>query len=162
VSAELFCEDGGDNQPNVYLQEALHASECPVVVIPEKYQQPAHLVIGYDGTKDSVFAIKQFCHLFPNFTDLPTELVYIRDERSENIPDLEELRLFAQLHFESLGLSKLHFNAVRYFSDWLNEKSPVMLVTGSYGRSVFSYMAKKSFASQAIHDHAMPVFIAHT
>lgn len=161
LSGELFCDDSNESQPNFYLQEALHSAECPVMIVPEDYTPPAHLVIGYDGSKDSVYAIKQFCYLFPQYTDLPTELVYVRDEPSEEIPEMDKLRHFAQLHFSSLGLSKLHFKAAKYFSEWLNEKSPVMLITGSYGRSAFSYVTKKSFAEQAIHHHGMPLFIAH-
>jgi len=162
ISGELFCEDAGMKQPNTFLEEALHASECPVMVVPEKYIPVEHLVIAYDSSKDSLFAIKQFCYLFPHLTDFPTEMVYVKDEASDHIPDIELLRQFSRWHFNSMGFSKLHFNATRYFTSWIGEKHSVMLITGAFGRSAFSYVAKRSFAELAIREHAMPVFIAHT
>ena len=162
LSGQLFCEDGGSDQPNMFLQEALHASECPVIVVPEEYKPIQHLVIAYDGSKDNLFAIKQFCYLFPQYLDLPTEIVFVKDEATEDIPDIEELKHFSRLHFNSMGFAKLHFKAAHYFASWIGEKQSVMLITGSFGRSPFSYIAKKSFAGQVIREHGMPVFIAHT
>jgi len=162
LSGELFCEDWEARQPNLFLKEALHAAECPVIVVPEEYVPVRHLVIAYDGSKDSLFAIKQFCYLFPQYTDLPAEMVYAKDEASEYIPDLDNLQHFSRLHFGSLGFSKLHFKAAHYFASWVGEKHFSMLITGSFGRSFLSYAGKKSFAGQVIGDHGMPVFIAHT
>lgn len=161
LSGELFYADINLRQPNSYLQEALHAAECPVLVIPEDYRQCDHLFIAYDGSKESLFAMKQFTYLFPHYSDLPSEIVYIRDEASDQIPDVDQLKYYTRLHFSSVGFSKLHFKAAHYFASWISEKKHVLLVTGSYSRSAFSYVAKHSFAEQIIHEHRLPVFIAH-
>jgi hypothetical protein len=108
-----------------------------------------------------MFAMKQFSYLFPQFTDLPAEIVYIKDENSTSIPDLEHLRRYARVHFESMAFSKLHFKASRYFATWISEHKQVMLITGAYGRSPFSYLTKRSFAEQVVHEHKIPVFICH-
>ncbi len=162
LSGELFCEDSGLQQPNTFLHEALHVAESPVLIIPENFVPVQHLVIGYDGSKDSLFALKQFCYLFPHYLDLPTEMVYVKNEESEEIPELKQLKDFSSLHFSSMGHTKLHFKADQYFADWISEKPGVMLVTGSFGRSGLSYVARKSFADRVIRDHGVPVFIAHT
>ena len=162
LSGELFYGDLALHQPNSYLQDALHSAECPVLAIPEEYKQTDHLFIAYDGSKESLLAMKQFSYLFPGYTDLPAEVVYIRDEASDEIPDFANLRFFTRLHFGSIGFSKLHFKAARYFASWINEKQHVLLITGSYGRAPFSYATKRSFAQQVIHDHRLPVFIAHS
>jgi len=161
LSGELFYADINIRQPNLYLHEALHSAECPVLVIPEDYDQCQHVFMAYDGSKESLFAIKQFCYLFPHLTDLPTEMVYVRDEPSDHIPDLEHLRQYTRLHFDAMGFSKLHFKAARYFATWIGQRKHVMLAAGCYGRSPFSYLAKRSFAEEVIHDHKIPVFIAH-
>jgi len=162
LSGEAFFSDITPGQPNPFLQEALHAAECPVMILPENFVEFQHVVIAYDGSKDSLFALKQFCYLFPRFTDLPTEVVYVRDENSGEIPDIDVLRQYTRLQFQSLNFSKLHFKAARYFATWIGEKDKTLLVSGSFGRSPFSYVAKQSFAEQVIHDHKMPIFIAHT
>lgn len=161
LSGELFYADINMRQPNVYLREALCGTECPVVIIPEGFKQCDRVFMAYDGTKESLFAIKQFAYLFPQLTDLPTEMLYVRDEQEDKIPDLERLRQYARQHFDAMGFSKLHFKASHYFATWIGEKKDVLLVTGSYGRSAFSYLAKHSFAEQVISDHRIPVFVAH-
>jgi len=161
LSGELFYADINLKQPNVYLREALCAAECPVMIIPEEYKQCSHVYMAYDGSKESLFAIKQFTYLFPQLTELPTEMLYVRDEPQDTIPDLERLRQYTRQHFDAMGFSKLHFSASHYFATWIGEKKDVLLVSGSYGRSPFSYLAKHSFAQQVISGHRMPVFIAH-
>jgi hypothetical protein len=161
LSGELFYSDINSRQPNFLLQEALQIAECPILVIPESYQQSDHLFFAYDGSKESVFAIKQFAYLFPYMTDLPSEMVYVRDEPVNHIPDLDHLRQLTKAHFNCISFSKLQFRAAHYFSSWISEKNHVMLITGSYGRSSFSYLAKRSFADQLIQEHKLPLFIAH-
>lgn len=161
LSGELFYADINLRQPNVYLQEALHCAECPIIVVPEDFHQCDHLFFAYDGSRESVFAMKQFSYLLPQYTELPADIVYVKEESSDDIPDLEPLRHYSRLHFESMGFSKLRFKAAHYFATWIGEHKQVMLVTGSYGRSPFSYLAKRSFAEQVIREHKLPVFIAH-
>jgi hypothetical protein len=162
VSGELFCAYISSEQPNSFLQEALHAAECPVMVVPEGYVPIQRLVIAYDGGKESLHAMKQLCYLLPDLTDLPTEIIYVKDENTQEIPDIDNLRNFSRLHFSSMNFSKLHFKAANYFATWIGEKQQVLMVSGSFGRSPFSYVTRRSFAEQVIHDHKMPVFIAHT
>jgi len=161
LSGELFYSDSDSNQPNSYLQEALLASECPVMIVPENYVPFQHMIIAYDGSKESMFAIKQFCYLLPQYADLPTEFIFVRDENTEEIPELDNLKHFTRLHFNSMNFSKLHFKAANYFATWIGEKQHVLMVSGSFGRSPFSYARKCSFAEQVIHEHKMPLFIAH-
>ncbi len=161
VSGELFCDDLSSHQPNAFLTEALHFAECPVFVVPENYEHCHHLYMAYDGSRESVFAIKQFAVLFPYLADLPAEVIYVKDESSELIPDLERLRHYTKGHFGSLNFSKLHFKAGSNFADWIEEKPYAMLISGSYGRSSLSYLTKRSFAGEVIARHKTPVFVAH-
>lgn len=162
LSGELFYSDIDSGQPNTFLQEALHVSECPVMIVPEHYVPFEHLVITYDGSRESMHAMKQFCYLLPQYTDLPTEFIYVKDEDTDDIPGIDHLRNFSRAHFSSMNFSKLHFKAAQFFADWIGERQQVLMVSGSFGRSPFSYMTKRSFAERVIHDHKMPLFIAHT
>jgi len=79
ISEELFCTDLIDYQPNVFMKEILHSAECPVIAIPENFKSPDRIVFAYDGKKESMLALKQFCYLLPQFTELPAEFVYIKE-----------------------------------------------------------------------------------
>ncbi|HEV2352912.1 MAG TPA: hypothetical protein VGR89_01605, partial [Puia sp.] len=92
LSGEQFYGEVDPAQPNLFLREALHVAECPVMVLPEDFSEPGHLVIGYDGSRDSLHAIKQFAYLFPNYTDLPTEFIYVKEDDRTDIPDLDLLK----------------------------------------------------------------------
>jgi hypothetical protein len=161
ISGESFYAEADNRQPNQYLREALHGAECPVLILPEKFSAIEHVFIAYDGSRESLHAIKQFCYLFPNLTDLPTEVVYIHEDTNNHIPDLDSLKQFTRLKFDCMSFSKLQFNAADYFSTWISEKKNVLLVSGSFSRSPLSYIGKRSFAEDIIRDHQLPVFIAH-
>lgn len=161
ISAEFFYEDSDGNQPNAYLRDALRAAECPVLVVPENFEKVEHLFMAYDGSRESMYAIKQFTYLFPHLTELPAELVYIREEESDDFPDIEKLRIFAQLKLDCMSFTKLHFRAEDFFSTWIVNKKNGLLVSGSFGRSSLSYKIRPGFAEKVIGQHALPVFIAH-
>jgi hypothetical protein len=162
LSGELFYPDVNNDQPNSFLQEALQVAECPVLVLPENNIPLERLVFAYDGGKESLHAMKQFCYLLPQLTDLPTEIIYVKEDGTDDIPDIEKLKDYCRHHFSSMNFSKLHFKADKYFADWIGEKQKTLMVSGSFGRSSFSYLSRHSFAAKVIHEHKMPVFIAHT
>lgn len=161
ISGELFFADAADAQPNHYLHEALHHAECPVIVVPENFRAVQHLFLAYDGSRESLYALKQFCYLFPQLTSLPAEMIYLKDDESNTIPDLDHFKQYSRLKFECLGHSKLHFKPADYLAAWLSEKQQGLLVTGAFGRSSLSYLARPSFADTIIRDHQVPIFIAH-
>ena len=162
ISQELFCSDILGRQPNFFMHEALHGAGCPVLVVPEKFETPDRIVIAYDGKDESIFALKQFVYLLPQLTDLPTDFVYVKNERTDEIPNYDLLQEYARLHFNSLATSKLHFDAKKYFTAWLEERKNVMVVTGAYARSSVSNLFNQSFADKIIRDHTSPIFIAHS
>jgi hypothetical protein len=143
------------------MKETLHRAECPVFIIPEKFQPFDRVVVAYDGQKECMYAIRQFCYLFPLLMGLPTEFVYMKDEKNEEIPDLEALKEFTRNHFNNLNISKLHFDGRKYFASWMDEKKGVMLVTGAFSRPAISTVLHRSFADQLINEHNAPIFLAH-
>ncbi len=161
LSEELFCANLLDDQPNYIMTEALRASECPVVVVPENFTSIERLALAYDGGKESMYAIKQFVHLFPNLLDLPAEFVHIKKDATNVIPEKALLGEYSFSHFEAQYTSTLHFDPKKYLTRWLGYKKNVFLVSGSFSRSAVSNTFKKSFANSVIAEHTCPIFIAH-
>jgi nucleotide-binding universal stress UspA family protein len=158
VSSELFYENLGTSAQDDYLEDVLHQSECPVMLLPEHYQAPDNVILAYDGSPSSVYAIKQFAYLLPEFKDVPVMLVHAG---SDEIPSLEYIEELAARHFSDLTIYKLEIVTNKYFNTWLQDKKSSLVVTGSYGRPAFSEMFKKSFIADTIHNHQLPVFVAH-
>jgi nucleotide-binding universal stress UspA family protein len=161
LGSEVFYENMGSGSPNEYLKDALHDFECPVLVVPEKYNFPEKNILAYDGSEESVYAIKQFAYLFPELTNRETLLVYADDDAEEDFPDKIQIEELAARHFKNLTFFKLNLNPKKYFSTWVSEKGSSILISGSYGRSGLSRLFKKSFIQEVIADHRLPVFIAH-
>jgi len=161
IGGEKFYENMGSGEPNNYLKEALLAVECAVIVVPEKYNFPTLNILAYDGSASAVFAIKQFAYLLPELLSNPTLLTYANMDEKNHIPDEAYIEELVTRHFTDLTVSKLEFDSRKYFATWVKDKKSAIIVSGSFGRSAFSQLIKKSFLLEIIKDHNTPVFIGH-
>jgi hypothetical protein len=161
VGSEMFYKNLGTKDPNEYLREALHLAECPIMLVPEKFDLPQSNILAYDGSKSSVFAIRQFAYLFPELTRNSTLLVTANEEGTKMLPEEQYIEELAGRHFPDLTLFKLELDPRKYFATWISEKKNAILVSGAFTRSSFSQLFRKSFVSDVIKDHKLPVFIAH-
>lgn len=159
LGSEMFYEELGTTKPNVYLENSLHHSECPVVVVPEKFNFPNQVILAYDGTKNSVFAIKQFAYLFPELTGTPTLVIF--SDHDGKLPEKSNLEELLARHFSDVTFSTANMDFKKYFATSSIQESTPIVVAGSYGRSAFSQLFRKSFIHTIIKDYKTPVFIAH-
>jgi hypothetical protein len=161
LGSESFYANIGVGEPNDNLKMALHDVECPIIIVPEKFSFPENNILSYDGSESSVYAIKQFAYLFPEFTTQPTLLVYSKDELEDDIPHAEYIEELAARHFPDLTIMKLHLDPKDFFADWISNKKNAILVSGAFGRSSLSRVFKKSFVKDVIKEHKLPIFITH-
>ena len=160
LSNSSFYANLGDETHDEYIENILRTTECPVMLVADEYKTPNNIIIAYDGSERSVYAIKQFAYLFPEFRDIHTLLVYF-DNGREGVPERKAIEEFASLHFNKLSIFKLKINPKKDLESWLSNYGNPLLVTGSYGRSGFSEMFRQSFIAEVLHKHLVPVFIAH-
>jgi nucleotide-binding universal stress UspA family protein len=161
IGSEAFYDNLGKGDPNDYLKDALHGVECPVIVVPEKFDFPKSNILAYDGSESSVYAIKQFAYLLPELTENATILVYSKENEETLFPEEENIEELAARHFPDLTLSRLDASLDKFFNKWLLQRKTAILICGSFGRSAISRLFHKSFVSNIIKDHRMPVFITH-
>ena len=158
ISSDLFYKNMGSETQDDYIDNVLHRTECPVVLLPEDFHYPENIILTYDGSENSVFAIKQFAYLFPELTALKSTLIYAGTDK---IPNLESINEFASNHYSNLEIFELKADPKHYFTTWLQDNKKPLLVSGSHGRSVLSEMFKENFITEIIHDRQIPVFVAH-
>ncbi|RYY62582.1 MAG: hypothetical protein EOO05_02360 [Chitinophagaceae bacterium] len=161
VSSEKFFEESGVAEPNDYLKEVMHDLECPILLIPNKYDFPKTNVLAYDGSESSVFAIRQFSYLFPELAKHPTRVVFADEDPLAQMPGHQAVKELVEAHFPQAEWVKLDVSPKKFFSTWLLEQDKAILVTGAYGRWAMSRFFKKSFINDVISDHRVPIFIAH-
>jgi nucleotide-binding universal stress UspA family protein len=159
IGSQTFYEDMG-GLPNAYLKEVLRHAECPVLLIPEKSSFPDSILFCYDGSASAMFAIRQFAYIFPELIDKPVSILYLGDREGEPAPNQEALMELMKRHFKNVKLLSLGEN-LKQALRWLNERENPLVVAGSYGRSSLSRMFSNSFVTILIHQHKIPLFIAH-
>lgn len=161
IGSEKFYGNPGNMKINDYLKDVLHGTECPVLLVPEHYSFPENIILAYDGSASSAFAMKQFSCALPALATREVLLVYATDNPDDDFPEMIQLEEFAARHFPNLTFYKLDTNPKKYFATWMADEKNAMLVCGSYGRSGFSELFRKNFVHEVITDHRLPVFIAH-
>ena len=160
-SAELFYKGVVETSQFDYLRDALHAAECPVLIVPEDYDFPDNNILAYDGSEDSVFAIKQFAYVFPELAKNKTLLVYTQEDEEKDFPSKGNIVELATQHYPDLTFYKMELDPKKYFDAWIRERKAALLVSGSFSRPAVSQLFKKSFVAKIIKEHKVPVFIAH-
>ena len=161
ICSESFYRNIAGEDASDYMKDALHAAECPVIVVPEKYEFPHKNILAYDGSGSSVYAIKQFAYLFPELCRNQTMLLHISNEDAA-IPDKTHIEELVNQHFSQITLQQTNKHPKDFFSAWVAENKDTLLISGSFSRSLFSQLFRKSFVAETIAEHTLPVFIAHT
>jgi hypothetical protein len=161
ISSLYFFKNISAGQPNAYLKEMLQHSESPVLLVPEKPRLPEQVVLAYDGSASSVFAMRQFAYLFPEFCDRPVSVVFLSEKTDEAIPDSGFLLEWLGRHAYKVELLKLPMSKSNFLDTWMRDRKQPWLVAGSFGRSSWSEAFTKSFITESIKKPAYPVFLAH-
>lgn len=161
LGSQRFYKNLGSLKPNAYLKYALHESECPVLLVPEKFDFPTSNILAYEGSDSAVYAIKQFKYVFAELCKQKTYLLYATEKNNDEIPHLAYIEELLNTAFDDFELKKLDVHPRKYIAQWINEIKGAILVTGSYGRSDFAEFFRKSFINEVISQHQIPIFIAH-
>ena len=160
LSSKSLYNNLGDNTREEYIADVMHKSECPVVLIPDNYKRPDSVVIAYDGSEQSVFAVKQFIYQLPHFTRNVALFAFF-EKGTHDIPYRDAVEQYASLHFKEAHFYKLKLDSKEEMEKWLEHNGHTILVAGAHSRSMLSEMFKGSFINEIVHQHKIPVFIAH-
>lgn len=161
LSCRHFFEEMDSEQPNAWMNGLLHRSECPTLLLPDEAALPGEVILAYDGSADSAFAIRQFAYLFPEFNAVKTTLVFVDEDPKAKIPEEAAIRELCVLHFKKFRVLKLEIKTDEFYDTWVGMMKDPWVVTGSFGRSGLSQLFKGSFSAELIHRRKVPVFVAH-
>ena len=161
ISSERFFENMGAGSPSEYMKDAIHEAECPVIVIPENFSFPRRNVIAYDGSASAVYAMKQFAYVLPELAVNPTLMVHSKDKDDLKLLNHDYIEELAKQHYKEVSIQELELNQKKDFNSWLKKEGSPILICGAFGRSSLSQLFRKSFVTEVIADHKLPVFIAH-
>ncbi|MEJ5962881.1 universal stress protein [Pedobacter immunditicola] len=153
-----------DQAPTGFVREILADAQCPVVVVPDDFKAPDKIVLLYDGTPSSIYAIKMFSYHFSGWQELPVEIVTVNEGKMENgnLPGTILLTDLINRYFPNSNYNILHGNAEEKILTYLIESGKnELIVLGAYRRSKFSRWFKHSLADVLMNGLDKPLFIAH-
>ncbi|MBS1603332.1 MAG: universal stress protein, partial [Bacteroidetes bacterium] len=108
--------------PSGFVKDVLEGSECPVLVAPYSFSAIEEIILTYDGSESSVFAIKQFAHLFPGLTDKKVVVVSVRDLEGGSLEQQYKIKEWLKAHYPQAEFVVLNGNASDELFGYLIEK----------------------------------------
>jgi len=152
-----------EKYPSRFLQDLLSNTQTPVFLTPDSYKPIEKIVLLFDGTPTSVYAIKQLNYLLPIFNYLPVELITVNtDDEQQTIPDVNLLKEFLHRHYPVINYTILNGMASVEIVNYLKmETLQCLMVLGAYRRTMVSRWFKSSMADALVKAFNFPLFIAH-
>jgi len=147
--------------PGRFVKDILDASECPVLIAPYTFEPIEEIVLSYNGTASSVYAIKQFTSLFPELTHKKVHVVNVRQDNTQAIEDQFKMKEWLKAHYDNVEFVLLKGDASDQLFGYLLEKKNAIVVMGAYGRNMVSRFFKPSHAKLIVKTINLPIFIAH-
>jgi hypothetical protein len=148
--------------PSHFVKEILTKAECPVLLAPEEFNEFDEIVFCYDGSASSVFAIKQFTYLLPEFGNKKAMLLEVNDTSEDNF-DGSHRRMMAWLraHYHSAYYHGLKGDVKDALFRYFFKREKKWIVLGAYGRSLLSNFFRRSNADILMRIVDLPIFITH-
>jgi nucleotide-binding universal stress UspA family protein len=147
--------------PGRFVKDVLDSSECPVLIAPYSFDAIEEIVLSYNGTASSVYAIKQFTSLFPELTHKKVFVVNVRQDDTPAIEDQFKMKEWLKAHYDNVEFVLLKGDASDQIFGYLLEKKNAVVVMGAYGRNMVSRFFKPSHAKLIVKTINLPIFIAH-
>ena len=150
-----------ENFPSFFVKNILNNAECPVIISPEIFNGIDNIVFCYDGSKSSVFAMKQFTYLFPEFKYTRAKVIYLNKDDKFLEEDREAVTEWLSYHYSDVEFVALDGNAVEAFFNYVLLKRNDLIVMGAYGRGLLASFFKNDGKENTDRTISIPVFIAH-
>jgi len=152
----------GNHSISPFLKDFLSDSHCPVLIVPHTYTFFDKVVLCYNGTPSSLFAIKAFSYLFPELNDLNTVVVSVNEKPTNHLKDAHNFKDLVHTHFKNVEYEVLNGDADVELLKYLKENGGnAIVVMGAYGRNAISRLLHQSLSNKVIQEINAPVFITH-
>jgi nucleotide-binding universal stress UspA family protein len=147
--------------PGRFVKDVLKSVECPVLIAPYSFEALDEIILTYDGSASSVFAIREFTHLFPDLRRKKTTVVSIRRDGTAVLDKQFKIKEWLRAHYEDLHFEIRDGQAADELFDYLIERKDAIVVMGAYGRNMVSSFFRPSRANLLLKTINLPIFIAH-
>lgn len=161
-AAALLVVDAAIEFPDIRLDDILVKARCPVFISAGNTQKVEQVVLAYDATDKSRYAIRQFATLLPAFTTLPTFLVSVNVRPAGHPEEEDFLNHWWPAHFPKGHCVTLQGDVGDTLAGYLQQfEGNTLVVMGAFGRGAFSRFFHPSTATVLMDKTRHALFIAH-
>ena len=147
--------------PGKFVKDVLQEAECPVLLAPYTFHAIEEIIFAYNGSPSSVFAVKQFTYLFPEWRNKKATILNVKEENDNAIEHQYKMKEWLQAHYDNVELKVLTGDPSDQLFGYLIEKKHAIVVMGAYGRNMLSSFFKRSHAHLIVKTVNLPIFITH-
>lgn len=160
LDAETSIKEEAEALPTSFVKKFMNETECPVILAPAECSGIGEIVFCYDASRSSVFAMKEFTHLFPQFLNKKLTVLEVENE-SLLSKGKEKLLEWLQKHYRDVSFQLLNGSVSNELYKYLAGKKDLFVIMGAYGRNTVSKFFRKSSADLIIRVVDVPIFISH-
>lgn len=150
-----------DSEPTTFIRELLLKAECPVLTLPGDMQVIKEVILAYNGTYSSMYAIRTFFHLFPLLALRKVKVIYVKEKEMEYIPDDHMLRHYLAGICRNVDYLVLSGSPAGNLKIYLQFRKHTLIILGAYGRSRTSLFFNGSAADNVLGLNHVYTFITH-
>lgn len=153
-----------EQSPTRFIKDLLSDVQCPVLLISQEYVPLKKVILLYDGSPSSVFAIKMFEYIMmPLNEHLSVELLTVNGMEDDlHLPDHKRMKAFLKAHFKNVTYTILKGLAETEITTHVQHQGKeTLLVLGAYGRTALSNWFKSSLSGVLLKQTKLPMFITH-
>ena len=149
--------------PHIFsFNDLLAGVHCPVLLFQDEMKKPDQIILCYDGSVASMYALKMFSYLFPEWGSVPTCLLYVfakkkmQPEYKENIVD------WLVRHFTRPESDLIKGDIKKELITFVNNSgNNTLVVMGAHGRATASRLFRKTLSDKIVEETRAAIFIAH-
>jgi hypothetical protein len=161
INPEMSISSEREGSPTRFVKEILAGAECPVLLSPYSFDGISEIAFSYDGGEASIFAIKQFMHLFPELNSKTVSVIQISGNDEQPVKENEKIMQLLNAHYSTVKFVYLTGNPENELFNYLLGKTELFVVMGAFGRNPVSNLLRRSTAELSLKTINLPFFITH-
>jgi hypothetical protein len=159
IARDTSPQDNVGKSPSEFVKDVIAAAECPVMVTPITFTDIDQLVLAYDESSSSAFAVKQFSYLFPELDELKLTMLHVIE--NENEIQIKKLSNWLSAHYNCADFKTMTGQARSELYKYLFNRKKTLVIMGAYGRNSLSTLLSSSTADSLLETLDLPFFFAH-
>jgi hypothetical protein len=160
--SDLILCDAKEQYGTYSFKDFISDTHCPVILVADNARLPQRAILCYDESFSSIYAIKMYSYLFPEWKDLPTVLVSINPKGDNGSKYDDYLDDWLPGHFSNLEKVQLEGNLQKELTGFIGKRDAhSIVVMGAFGGNAMSRMFHKSLSNVVLDETSASLFIIH-